>query len=411
MNRFWISLAVLLALVLPLGWAVAPAAASALGKPELAGPATPIVLPTNTVPPNWQPSPGAGGPPPAVETPGPEPPPIALPARPGTSPQGPLPPGVAPVRIRFAPGTISAVRTGRLQPWSSAVYVLAARGGQTLEAWVEPASGGAMLYVWGPNGSELIPGQAAMPHWIARLPATGDYFISVNAAGAPADYRLTVVVETLGVRPATRIAFPSGGTSATVSGKLAAGAPARYVLRALAGQTMEVTPAYPTPGLPYAIWGANGVMLRSFGETWGPWRGVLPSSQDYYVEVLSPASANPYRITVTIPPLNPHPTPAPRRISFQPGAISAAVQGHLASGASDRWVVRAMRGQQMSLNISTTSALAKRVVGPGGVSWDWPFVENHPTITLPATGDYVITLTAVEPGMEVWYTMQVVIPP
>jgi hypothetical protein len=410
MKRLWISLGVLSALLFLMEWFAAPAAA-APGQPRPAGPATPIVLPTNTVPPGWQQPPGAGSPPPAVETPAAEPPPIVLPFQPENSPQGPLPPEAAPVRIRFAAGTISAVRSGRLAPWSSALYVLTARGGQTLEAWVEPAAGGATLTVWGPNGAELIPGAWQMSHWVARLPSNGDYFIAVNASANSSDYMMTVLVETLGVRPATRITFPSGGTSATVSGKLATGAPVRYMLRARTGQTMEVTPAYPTPGLPYAIWGANGVLLRSFGETWGPWRGALPSSQDYYIEVLSPTSPNPYRIAVTIPPLKPLPTPAPRRISFQPGAVSATVQGRLASGASDRWVLRAMRGQQMSLDLWPTSALAKRMVGPGGTSWDWPFVENHPTVTLPATGDYIITLTAVEPGVEVWYTMQVVIAP
>jgi hypothetical protein len=372
MKRLWISMAVLAALILTIGKVAAPAVAFA----------------------------GQAGP-------------VAQPALMRNSQQGPLPPESTPVRIRFAPGTISAVRTGRLQPWTSALYVLAARGGQTLEAWVEPAASGATLYVWGPDGAELIPGAWQITHWVARLPLSGDYFVTVNAATSPADYKLTVLVETLGPRPATRVSFPSGGTSATVSGKPAAGVPARYVLRALAGQTMEVSPAYPTPGLPYAIWGANGAILRSFGEAWGPWRGVLPSGQDYYIEMVSPSSANPYKLVVTIPPLRPRPTPmpAPRRISFQPGASSAQVEGQLESGASDRWVLRALRGQQMSLDIWPTSALSKRMVGPGGAAWNWPFVENHPTVVLPATGEYVITVTAVEPGVEVWYTMQVTIPP
>jgi hypothetical protein len=410
MKYLWVSLGVLLTLVFPMGWLAVPAAA-AMDQTRQGGPSIPIVLPTNTVPLGRQLWHGESGPPPAVETPAPEMPPIRLPARPATSPQGPLPPGAAPVRIRFVPGTISTVRSGRLAAWSSDLYVLAALGGQTLEAWLDPAASGATLYVWGPNGAELVPGAGQMSHWLARLPSSGDYFISVNSATRATDYKLTVLVESLGARPAPRISFPTGGTSATVNGKLQTGIPARYVLRAMAGQAMEVTPGYPTPGLPYAIWGANGIILRSFGETWGPWRGVLPSSQDYYIEVLSPADSNPYRITVNIPALKQVPTPAPRRISFRPDTTSATVTGRLAAGASDQWLIRAARKQQMSLNITPTSALAKRMVGPGGTSWDWPFVENHPTITLPATGDYILTLTAVEPGVEVWYTLEVVIPP
>jgi hypothetical protein len=302
MKRLWISAGVLLTLVCLMGWLAAPASAG-MGQAERVEPSTPIVLPTNTVPPERQSWPGQSGPPPAVETPSPELPVIPLPARPATSPQGPLPPGAAPVRIRFAPGTISAVRSDRLAARSSDVYVLAARAGQTLEAWLDPANDGATLTVWGPKGIRFVPGTKQNSHWLTRLPTTGDYFISVSSRSKAAVYKLTILVETLGARPATRISFPPGGTSATISGSLRTGVPARYVLRAASGQSLEVTPLYSTPPLAYAIYGADGVILRSFGEKWGPWRGVLPSGQDYYVEVVSPAGSNSYRMAVSIPPL------------------------------------------------------------------------------------------------------------
>lgn len=397
MKRLCISVAILIALIL-IAWGITAQAAAPSG----------LIQPTSVAPIDREP-------PPAVETPAPEPPPIPLPGLgspscPSNTGQG-SPVATAPMRIRFAPGTISAVRMGRLAPRSSALYVLAASRGQTLETWIDPAGTGVSLNVWGPHDNKLLPGHPSVFHWTVRLPASGDYFIEVCTASKAVDYQLTVVVETLGPRPAIRIRFPSGGTSAAVSGKLAPGVPARYVLRAVAGQTMEVTPSYPTPGLPYAIWGANGVILRSFGEPWGPWGGRLPTTQDYFIEVLSPASVSPYRLAVTIPPLQPTPSPAPARIQFRPGSTSATVEGILVTGQSAQYVVRALRGQRMMLNIWPTSPLSKSVAGPGGSYWAWPSVDNHPSITLPATGDYIISLTAMEPGVETWFTMEVVIPP
>ncbi len=431
--------------------------------------------------------------------------------------QGDMPPLAEPVRIRFASGAVSAVIAGDVGPLESDLYVLAARRGQTLEAFVDAT--GVLLNVWGPDGAELIPGAMQMAAWRVVLPANGDYFIAVNSTGRAADYELTVIVDALTSGKATRIQFAPGGTSATVSGKVAAGAAARYVLRAQAGQTMEVNLS-PSRSMLFAITGADGAVPKTFAEGSSPFRVLLARSQDYYVELVSPGAAASYRLTVSISPLGPtpapkpvrinfasgatsaevsghvdpweadtyvlralagqtmdvavypmggppclgitgpgsavlkrcsdpalewhgklpatgdylfelraagsqanyilnvaisalrpKPTPKPTRIQFAPGATSAVVEGSLRSGESARYVLRALRGQTMMLSISTTSALTKRVDGPGGAQWDWPFVENHPQFVLPTTGDYIITLTAVEPGMDVRYTMEMVIPP
>ena len=84
-----------------------------------------------------------------------------------------------PVRIRFAAGTIAATRTGHLAPLASDLFVLAAQRGQALEAFVESTD--ALLAVWGPDGSELVPGAEQMAAWRVLLPARGDYFIAVNS--------------------------------------------------------------------------------------------------------------------------------------------------------------------------------------------------------------------------------------
>lgn len=326
--------------------------------------------------------------------------------------QGNLPAGATPVRLRFAPGAVGTTISGRLDPLDSDLYVLAAQAGQTLDASVEERFGGALLYVWGPDGSELVPQAHPMAHWRVVLPAKGDYFIAVYATGAATRYTLTVTVNTPDSEQATRIQFAPGATSAVVSDHLAPGETDSYVLRALAGQTMDVTiqPMGVPPCL--AIAGANGAPLKSCAQGSLEWHGRLPATQDYFIRVRAGMGQVNYILTVAISALRPTPTPQPVRIWFAPGATSGAVSGRLGAGESARYVLRALRGQSMALHLTSTGALSKQVFGPGGSSWEWPFVEGSPRIpSLPTTGDYVIVLTAVEPGVKVRYTMDVVIPP
>ena len=255
----------------------------------------------------------------------------------------------APVRIRFATGTIAATRTGHLAPLASDLFVLAAQRGQTLEAFVE--SPGALLTVWGPDGDELSPGAEQMPAWRVVLPAKGDHFIAVNSTGRATSYKLTVIIDTPNAAGATRIRFATGSTSATVSGQITAGAPARYVLRALADQMLMVNASATRPGLLYCVAGADGRVVIPFSAGPGAWRPVLPATQDYTIVLVSPDAAAAYTMTVFASPLRPAPTPQPSRIQFPPGATSAKVSGSLAQGTPARYVAWAARGQRMEIRI------------------------------------------------------------
>ncbi len=80
---------------------------------------------------------------------------------------------------------------------------------------------------------------------------------------------------------ATRIRFQTGAISATVSGQLGPQDSRLYVLRASAGQLMEVTVVPSSSDLSLAIWGQDGTVLKQHAENRA--ECVLPSSQDYYV--------------------------------------------------------------------------------------------------------------------------------
>jgi hypothetical protein len=217
------------------------------------------------------------------------------------------PPNPIPERIRFAPGTVGAQVTGYLPSATNKVYLLSARAGQvmTVESW---SGGGPFRFtVAEENGTQL----GAANHgerWSGVLPRTQDYRITLHSpADAPATtYGLWITIVTVAptatptpaptatpIPPpaAQRIRFAQGATSVTVWGYVDSATPARYVLRALEGQTMSVR-LFTQQGYParLTIHSAQGDFLGSanVGETWS---GKLPASQDYELEVQSPADS------------------------------------------------------------------------------------------------------------------------
>ena len=100
-----------------------------------------------------------------------------------------------------------------------------------------------------------------------------------------------------------RIQFARGATSATVNGELARRGIDRYILTAMAGQSMQVDVNSAGEAVVLAVQGEDGMILLNRGNGQAEWSGVLPKSQDYIVSVISTGSAADYSLAVTIPPL------------------------------------------------------------------------------------------------------------
>ena len=118
--------------------------------------------------------------------------------------------------------------------------------------------------------------------------------------------------------PASRIQFQPNSTGWYTPGDLAPNARLRFVLSAQKGQQLTVdltTEPASSAAATYAslyIWAAGGQVF-TFNPTTS-WIGVLPASQDYYIEVRSMAqqSIN-YTLSVSIPAIgstSPQPNPA-----------------------------------------------------------------------------------------------------
>jgi len=214
-----------------------------------------------------------------------------------------------------------------------------------------------------------------------------------------------------------RIQFAPGAISAQVQGSLAAGEGDRYVLTAMADQEMTVNLSVATADVSaiLVIWGADGTVLISDHADATSWVGPLPSTQDYYINVRSVSQAPvDYTLEVIIPPVASQPEPEPRRIQFAPGAISAQVQGSLAAGEGDRYVLTAMAGQEMTVNLFVATAKVSAILIIWGADGT-VLISDHADATswvgqIPSTQDYYINVRSVAQA-PVNYTLEVIIPP
>jgi hypothetical protein len=106
-----------------------------------------------------------------------------------------------------------------------------------------------------------------------------------------------------------RIEFEPGAIQTLVYGDVAAGGIDHYVLTALEGQTMTLNlwdradEMIATDTAVLVIWGADGTVLISNHADAVTWSGDLPSTQDYFVDVLSVSDQHmPYTLEIVIPP-------------------------------------------------------------------------------------------------------------
>jgi hypothetical protein len=203
---------------------------------------------------------------------------------------------------------------------------------------------------------------------------------------------------------AERIIFAPGATEATVEGYLPADESKVYMMHVAAGQFVEMNAAVGTmgQGLRFSIVGADGAVVKPMGEAHV--RTVVPSTQDYYVELVSDVCAVSYRLSVLIPV----------RVRFAPGATSAEVTGSLAANDMRHYVIHALAGQRMVVDPRATLGQVGLVISgadgqvllgghvgrPGGV------YEG----ILPTTQDYLIAVRARgDTGAD--YALEITIPP
>lgn len=357
--------------------------------------------------------------PPSSATPLPtEVPPTPLPTASPTSMPMPLPamtptPGDGssaenPTRIVLEPGQTGTKIEATIAERETDYYVLRAQEGQVMSVEITSPNNDVLLSVVSEDGTPLKRYQNGPPDWTRQLPATQDYFIHAVSVGPSTSYTLRVSVEPLGADTAERVEFAPGVTSATRSGTLPDDGTKQYVLKAAAGQVMEVrTNGYNAP--------VNFTVHSPGGEMWTgePSNSevyiyttliALPQAGDYLVTLWVPAGAGAtqYDVTFTINPSTPpSPSEPPERVELAPGALSAQRSSLLPTGPGlQQYVLAASAGQTMTVELTSDDVpLSLTMASPTGARWvseALPADDSYritQTVSLPETGDYIVTLT------------------
>jgi LysM repeat protein len=205
------------------------------------------------------------------------------------------------------------------------------------------------------------------------------------------------IPDTGGSNSPERISFPSGGTWAVVTGKLAADTSHYYRLRAAKNQLLEVN-LTPEDGVQLSVYGADGTVLKKANRGGTSFRDTLPSTQDYILKV-SATKKTAYTMNVDVP----------ARISFAPGAISGTVTGRVAAESSQYYILRALKNQKMKVEVTPEDDLQLVIYGVDGTVLKSGMSEAASfSGKLPSSQDYILVLTAGDRAAN--FAMKVTIP-
>jgi hypothetical protein len=213
---------------------------------------------------------------------------------------------------------------------------------------------------------------------------------AARAQSASSPTLAATVIPVAGAPGAERINFAPGGTSATRQNWIAAGTPRRYVFRAGAGQVAQIDVFGNAGNATMAIYGANGRVVLSQAAGLASFRGPLPSTQDYFIDVVA-SSGPPVNYTLQLI--------IPQRIRFARGAVSASLPGYVPANGTHNYILRAAAGQLMTVNVRSAGQVILIVYGNDGTVLQTDHVGSSTfTGRLPYTEDYFLDVRSVTPA-------------
>ena len=338
-----------------------------------------------------------------------------------------------PVRIEFTQGTTGTSLQGSLAQGMTQRYILRALSGQHMMVQLSGDVADLALAVIGQDGTVLQSQTSNLTSWQGLLPTTQDYFLDVTS-GATRSFALNVTVISIPTPTATinlspeRIQFLQGTTSATKPGTLGMEQSKVLTLGAQAGQRMafeltssnapiNITLTYPGTTLFHeARIDQSANLYRTTGQY------TLPLDGDYAFRFTNAGTAvTDYTITFSITDSSTQ-GDTPVRVQFLPGSTSATLPGNISTADGARtFVLTAVSGQIMNVQLLADSTpLFATVSGPNGAllaQQSGAYQENVEkfetalAITLPSTGDYIISLSPIGAAppptdFEITFTIQ-----
>ena len=202
-----------------------------------------------------------------------------------------LPPVVATVivpsatRIAFLTGATTGVVTAPIQAGGTQVYVLQASQGQIMMVNVDSPNHDVTVSIKTQGGTSMLSAAAAQSTWQQALPQTEDYYLTIRGGATTENFTLTVTIP-------SRIKFTAGADSAKVRGQTAGGYNVLYAAFATKGQKMSVNLDILSGDAALTIYGyTDGTPYVRYVSEQTSFKFVLPSTQDYIIEVVPKAGS------------------------------------------------------------------------------------------------------------------------
>ncbi|GAB4574867.1 MAG: hypothetical protein Kow0077_23540 [Anaerolineae bacterium] len=244
----------------------------------------------------------------------------------------------APTRISFARGTTETTLFSQtIVAGGSQTYAINALSGQTLIATLTPVTPttALTLAVSGADGTLLGRSAPGALQWTGKLPASGDYRITVQNAGPATSYALTVTIP-------RNVTFTAGETTTAINGSVSGSNVLSYLLEGSAGQPAIVNVITPGGNAWLAVTGLDGTVLLSPEARAVRWAGNLPGTQGYLLQVGAGTGTADFTLQVTVP----------QRVRFPTGATSTRLRGELSGQYDGVYVLGAAEGQLMRVTLS-----------------------------------------------------------
>lgn len=196
----------------------------------------------------------------------------------------------------------------------------------------------------------------------------------------------------------TRVQFLTGATQAIITGQVEPGQTLDYVVQASKGQPFIALLDSPNHDLKLSVIGADGTAFVA-SSSFGNWQGVLPTTQDYHIQVGGGAATQSFTLNVTVV----------ARVEFSPGETRLVVKGSTVGGYAVSYAVYASKGQKMDVILNIPGEKAALTI--------WGFSDGQPyaraqtgtkdvSLNLPGTQDYIIEVVP-QAGQVVEYNMTI----
>jgi hypothetical protein len=201
--------------------------------------------------------------------------------------------------------------------------------------------------------------------------------------------------------PPTRISFLPDATTAIVTQSLHPAEVLSFVFHADLGQPLLVQLDAEGQDLALSIRSSGGTMLLSAEAKQLAWRGTLPQTEDYYVDVHGGKGNENLTLTVQLA----------RRIKFKEGAASALVPGETVGGSVMVYTVLGIKGKTMDIGLSGVANKAALSVDGYVDGQSYLRAEEGKvsfSMEVPSTQDYIVEVVP-EASQVLSYTLGVIV--